>query len=231
LLLRYFHHLSQEEGENEQFQDEDESEEVTDSGDASGDSDNHFPDGFNVLYLCMSNVGTELSSSDVLSNENPRLFASDQHRRDTARCMSVEESVHVNDAPIHVHTVSLLSGSSERHLQCDIRSPDFCDRIRHQFPQVNGFREVVMDYFWSPDSWATDRIGQDFFSNNLIKMRSILSMDLADIKLPWTINTFRGIMMNSSAIESVYTISYLYDTNKVSLCYGTALLDTVTDMM
>ena len=85
--------------------------------------------------------------------------------RDLARVAALEA-----DGDISAYTVSIETGSHyvQRHLHADFNGRTFVDQMRRRWGPTVRFRQVILDYFWSPSgAWAIKSWQRSFFSENI----------------------------------------------------------------
>ncbi|KAL3808697.1 hypothetical protein ACHAXA_010077 [Cyclostephanos tholiformis] len=85
--------------------------------------------------------------------------------RDLARLVALEA-----DNDILAYTVSKAEGShyGMRHLNANFNGRNFVEQMRTRWGGSVKFRQVILDYFWSPTgSWAIEHWQRSFFNENI----------------------------------------------------------------
>ena len=183
-----------------------------------------------VLWLAMTrpkNAG-RLSLNELCSKKGKQLIPHEQHRRDEAQAVAYELLL----VDMEVHTVSLQDGSEEFHLNCDISSKDFVDKLREKFGdkidfERDGYEEIVLDYYWMPSGeWQDSRFGATFFRENITALFSTLAKDSCQtygtIFLPFTIWSLYNVWKNMDLINEHYitTALCMERSTNLSLVWG-----------
>jgi len=100
--------------------------------------------------------------------------------RDLARVVALEAN---ND--ILAYTVSKEEGAyyDRRHLHADFNSRTLVNQIHMRWGKTVRFRQVILDYFWSPSgSWAMKHWQKSFFNVNIPKLVTESMLNFGDLE-------------------------------------------------
>jgi len=170
--------------------------------------------GKNVLFLFMTQTA-----------ERSEGAGSVEVLRDMARCRATEQAC----TGTRVFTVSLQEGDPLVHYRGDVGAREFPSKLKEHFGPASSFRQIVLDWYWSPSGWAADRWGDTFFSENLAGMRTLLPPG-GCVYFPFKLLCFEKVVVNSGFIQRFYKLSYVRkgDEEQVSLWRGTQQIDDTT---
>lgn len=144
--------------------------------------------------------------------------------RDLARIVALEAN---ND--ILAYTVSKEEGSwyGARHLRADFNSRTLVPQMHARWGEGVRFRQVVLDYFWSPGgSWAIQHWQRSFFNENIPRLVTSGMFHFGDLENDSLfVSDQKGLLQHDDYISSTAAVVYLpfssHCLSQVVACYGT----------
>ena len=141
--------------------------------------------------------------------------------RDLARIVALEAN---ND--ILAYTVSVEEGSyyDQRHLNADFNSRTLVNQMHHRWGKSIRFRQVILDYFWSPSgSWAMKHWQRSFFNENIPRLVTERLLNFGDLENDLVFvsakesNVAEDYVTSTAAV--VYLPSNVHCLSQVVACY------------
>ncbi len=166
--------------------------------------------------------------------------------RDLARILAVESS---NDT--HCYTASLEQGAAytARHTTANFNRPSFCADIKKVHGKDIKFRQIILDYFWTPSgTWQSSHWKASFFHTTL---PDFVREELIDFKpgkyeendtdsfstsgkgggvvyLPFCLHCVQQIISAYDILKKYYTIEFMdkKQLHQHALWAGTSTIDS-----
>ena len=132
--------------------------------------------------------------------------------RDLAHILQIEKC----NPTIKCYTNSLMESKDRNkfHIQTSYCHKGFCDEIKAKFGNIV-FQDIVMDYFWCPNSWQSKHWSQTFFTTTLIdlKKKKILQKSNGRIILTFSIHVIENIVAYIQQFKKLYDIRFINKEN------------------
>lgn len=142
--------------------------------------------------------------------------------RDFARCRATEILHNVD-----VYTVSMEDGHAmqeERHVYANFNRQGFVSNVLRKAFGNPIFYQVIIDYFWCPDSWKKDHWKKSFFRNTLPKFAD-LGMVCGAVYLPFSLYCIKQVIKYWQLMSSpsITTLASWRSATLANTCYGVEL--------
>jgi len=142
--------------------------------------------------------------------------------RDLARVVALEAN---ND--ILAYTVSIEEGAfyDQRHLHANFNRSTLISQMHKRWGDTVRFRQVILDYFWSPSgSWAMKHWQRSFFHDNIPRMVTDNLLNYGDLKNDTTfVSALEEGNVEDNYISSTAAVVYLpfgsHCLSQVVACY------------
>jgi len=142
--------------------------------------------------------------------------------RDLARVVALEAN---ND--ILAYTVSIEEGAfyDQRHLHANFNRSTLVSQMHKRWGDTVRFRQVILDYFWSPSgSWAMKHWQRSFFHDNIPRMVTDKLLNYGDLKNDITfVSALEEGNVEDNYISSTAAVVYLpfgsHCLSQVVACY------------
>jgi len=142
--------------------------------------------------------------------------------RDLARVVALEAN---ND--ILAYTVSIEEGAfyDQRHLHANFNRSTLVSQMHKRWGDTVRFRQVILDYFWSPSgSWAMKHWQRSFFHDNIPRMVTDNLLNYGDLKNDTTfVSALEESNVEDNYISSTAAVVYLpfgsHCLSQVVACY------------
>jgi len=142
--------------------------------------------------------------------------------RDLARVVALEAN---ND--ILAYTVSIEEGAfyDQRHLHANFNRSTLVSQMHKRWGDTVRFRQVILDYFWSPSgSWAMKHWQRSFFHDNIPRMVTDNLLNYGDLKNDITfVSALEEGNVEDNYISSTAAVVYLpfgsHCLSQVVACY------------
>jgi len=177
---------------------------------------NHQRGGRLVERICHSAPSVERCVELVLRN-----ILSQIDGRDLARLVALEAE---ND--ILAYTVSVAGGSryERRHLNANFNGRTLVEQMRGRWGNTVKFRQVILDYFWSPSgSWAINHWQRSFFNDNVPRFVTEDLLNFGDLERDYLFVSAEGAGVAEDYIYSTAAVVYLpfcsHCLSQVVACY------------
>ena len=122
-----------------------------------------------------------------------------------------------------------------QHLRADFSGRKFVEYLWHEFGRETKFRQVVLDWFHAPNTWARDRWKSAIFGKTALALADMLDGgdqegidDLpCAIYFPFLTHSFCKIVDSVADLCTCYVISFVYksEAREISLYLGTEEID------
>ncbi|KAL3784824.1 hypothetical protein ACHAW5_004598 [Stephanodiscus triporus] len=127
--------------------------------------------------------------------------------RDLARVVALEA-----DNDILAYTVSVAEGSSydQRHLNANFNSRTLVEQMHKRWGKSVRFRQVILDYFWSPSgSWAINHWQRSFFNDNIPRFVVENLLNFGDLEKDYVFVSAKEANVAEDYVSSTAAVVYL----------------------
>ena len=141
--------------------------------------------------------------------------------RDLARVVALEA-----DNDILAYTVSKAEGSyyEQRHLNANFNGRALVDQMHKRWGKTVKFRQVILDYFWSPSgSWAIKHWQRSFFNDNIPRFVTGNLLNFGDLENEHVFVSAKEANVAEDYVASTAAVIYLpfcsHCLSQVVACY------------
>ena len=141
--------------------------------------------------------------------------------RDLARLVALEA-----DNDILAYTVSNAEGTyyEQRHLNANFNSRTLVDQMHKRWGKTVKFRQVILDYFWSPSgSWAIKHWQRSFFNDNIPRLVTGNLLNFGDLENEHIFVSAKEANVAEDYVTSTAAVVYLpfcsHCLSQVVACY------------
>ena len=127
--------------------------------------------------------------------------------RDMIRILSLEYMYNC-----YCYTISILEteNDSNRHSNINFNNRKFCKSLIQKYTQNISFKEVILDYFFMPNSWQKDHWKESFFRNTIPDLfKTGLLEEDGLIFIPFCLHCLEQIVINIEIISEIYCIEFV----------------------
>jgi hypothetical protein len=133
-----------------------------------------------------------------------------QHARDTFRCITTAETCGVSVFTMDHNQSNVNLFDSDCHFVTAFENRNVINTVKRSSHSVT-FSQIVLDYYFSPDSWAQEHWKEPFFTCTLPQFaeHDVLQVG-GTIILPFQPHVLSLVAKNEEKLAAYYTISICY---------------------